>query len=108
VGGELHLTWPISKLENIYINVQVQLCADACERWGNSGLDQLSRLDARLSAYRDTLFRKDAGLYDRDKQTKEEVAKVDASIEGFLFLLSVHFLQPGAFKTLEYLLRRYR
>ena len=45
---------------------------------------------------------------DRDQQTPEINAKLDASIAGYCDLLSSYFLLPAAFKSLEYLVRRFK
>ena len=45
---------------------------------------------------------------DRDQQTPETNAKLDASISSFCDLLAPYFLLPATFKALEYLIRRFR
>ena len=73
-----------------------------------TGVEQLSRLDARFLAYQGSLFSPTTLTLDPNKLTKEELSNVNKSIESFLKLLSPHFLSPGSFKTIEYLIRRYR
>jgi U3 small nucleolar RNA-associated protein 10 len=68
----------------------------------------LCRIDPRFQSYRKTLFSQSTQTLDRDQQTAEINAKLDASIGGFCHLLSSYFLLPAAFKTLEYLIRRFK
>lgn len=72
------------------------------------GFDQLCRIDPRFQSYRKTLFSQSTQTLDRDQQTAEIIAKLDASIAGFCHLLSSYFLLPAAFKALEYLIRRFK
>lgn len=72
-----------------------------------AGLDQLCRVDPRFQAYRKSLFSQSTKTFDRDQQTAEANARVDASILSFCALLAPYFLLPPAFKALEYLIRRY-
>lgn len=44
----------------------------------------------------------------RDQQTPDVLAKLDAAVHAFCLLLAGHFLAPGAFKALEYLIRKYK
>ena len=73
-----------------------------------TGFDQLCRVDPRFQAYRKTLFSQSTQTLDRDQQTPEINSKLDASIAGFCALLSSYFLLPAAFKSLEYLIRRFK
>jgi U3 small nucleolar RNA-associated protein 10 len=68
----------------------------------------LCRIDPRFQSYRKTLFSQSTQTLDRDQQTAEVNAKLDASITGFCHLLSSYFLLPAAFKALEYLIRRFK
>lgn len=68
----------------------------------------MCRIDPRFQSYRKTLFSQSTQTLDRDQQTAEINAKLDASIAGFCHLLSSYFLLPAAFKTLEYLIRRFK
>lgn len=71
------------------------------------GLDELCRLDPRFAGYRSSLFSQAATSFSRDAQTPDVVVKLNDQLDGFLGQLSDHFLAPGAFKALEYLIRRY-
>ena len=62
----------------------------------------------RFQAYSTTLFSPSTLTLDRDQLTHEELTALNKSISGFLRLLSPYFLSPGALKTVEYLLRKYR
>lgn len=73
-----------------------------------TGLEQLSRLEPRFLAYQKSLFSPTTLTLDPNKLTRGELGNVMSSVESFLVLLSPHFLSPGCFKTVEYLIRRYR
>lgn len=74
----------------------------------HAGVDELSRLDARFRSYRDTLFSHAALSLNRDQAEPEVVEQLDQRLEAFLALLTNHFLSPGAFKALEFLIRRFK
>jgi hypothetical protein len=61
-----------------------------------------------FSIFRENLFAQAATAMHRDSQTAETLSMLDESINSFLIRLSDHFLTPGSFKSLEYLIRRYR
>ena len=73
-----------------------------------AGLEVLSQQDGRLAAFRSTLFSQAGMEYNRDQQTAEANAKLDKSVAAYLQLLADHLLQPAAWQTLEFLVRRYR
>ena len=73
-----------------------------------AGFSELCRLDGRFDAYAKALFSRSASETNRELQDKEANAKLDASLEGFLRLLSGFFLNPAATKALEYLIRRFK
>lgn len=73
-----------------------------------TGLDELVRKDPRYATLREALFSRAAASLARDQLTADAVAKLDAAVAEFCGLLSQHFLAPGAFKALEYLIRRFR
>lgn len=75
---------------------------------GGAGLDALCRLDAGFAPYRESLFSQAATTISRDQQTQDTLAKIDEALQTFLCKLSNHFLAPGSFKALEYLIRRYK
>ena len=74
----------------------------------HAGFEQLCRLDPRFQGYRKTLFGQANQTMERDQQTAEVNAKLDASIASFCRLLCSYFLLPAAFQTLEYLIRRFK
>jgi len=65
-------------------------------------------VDPRFLAYQRSLFSPAALTLDPGKLTASELADVHKSARAFLTLLSPHFLSPGCFKTLEFLLRKYK
>mmetsp|Transcript_3362 Transcript_3362/g.7871 ORF Transcript_3362/g.7871 Transcript_3362/m.7871 type:complete len:461 (-) Transcript_3362:20-1402(-) len=75
---------------------------------GLQGFTELVRLDGRFEAYSRTLFSRNASEVNRELLDKEANVKMDASITGYLRLLSGFFLTAAATKTLEYLIRRYK
>ena len=68
----------------------------------------LSQQDGRLAAFRSTLFSQAGVEYNRDQQTAEANAKLDKSLAAYLQLLADHLLQPAAWQTLEFIVRRFR
>ncbi|EOD15958.1 hypothetical protein EMIHUDRAFT_451580 [Emiliania huxleyi CCMP1516] len=75
---------------------------------GLNGLLELIAADASFAPYEQTLFAESALQYSRRMQTAEQNGKLDRRVEGFLNLLSAHFLSQAAQKALEYLLRHFR
>ena len=75
---------------------------------GLNGLLELIAADASFAPYEQTLFAESALQYSRRMQTAEQNGKLDRRVEGFLTLLSAHFLSQAAQKALEYLLRHFR
>lgn len=75
---------------------------------GISGLAELKALDSRFENFEETLFSERLKGFDRALQTKEDNDRVDKSIQSFLRLLSPYFLEKGAGKALEWLVRRFR
>lgn len=72
------------------------------------GFTELCRLDGRFEAYSRTLFSRNASEVNRELLDKDANLKLDASLNGYLRLLSGFFTTAPAFKTLEYLVRRYK
>ena len=68
----------------------------------------MCRLDARFKPFAGSLFSRAAITLVRDQLTKEENAKLDASLTAFLRLLSGFYLTSAAFQVLEFLVRRYK
>jgi len=75
---------------------------------GLNGLLELIGLDPSLASYERSLFAESMLQYSRRMKTDEENQKLDRTIEGFLGVLSRHFLSHAAQKALEFLLRHYR
>ncbi|KAJ3055954.1 HEAT repeat-containing protein 1, partial [Rhizophlyctis rosea] len=75
---------------------------------GRDGLNELTGQNQRFAEFEETLFAEGIKSFDRTLQTKADNAKLDASIQKFLRLLSPYFLQQSSFKVLEWLLRRFR
>ena len=80
---------------------------DQVHALGSSGLLELCAIDRSLTPYEHSLFGSASLRYSREVQTSETNAKLDRTIEGFLSVLSQHFLSSAARKTLEYLIRRF-
>ncbi|GLI61497.1 hypothetical protein VaNZ11_003825, partial [Volvox africanus] len=72
------------------------------------GLAELTQLEPRFRPFRESLFSRASLDLNPDMQTVEFLSKLGESIHGFCCVLSNHFLLPGSFKVLEYLIRRYR
>ncbi|GIL74166.1 hypothetical protein Vretimale_4805 [Volvox reticuliferus] len=72
------------------------------------GFEELTQLEPRFRPYRESLFSRASLDVNPDMQTVEFLSKLGESIHGFCCVLSNHFLLPGSFKVLEYLIRRYR
>ncbi|KAJ2162622.1 snoRNA-binding rRNA-processing protein utp10 [Coemansia sp. RSA 552] len=75
---------------------------------GRSGLEELRQINGQFARYAATLFSEAVKDMDRVLLTRAENAKLDKSIEQFLFQLAPHFLTRPAGKTLEWLVRRFR
>ncbi|KAL2932885.1 hypothetical protein RDABS01_016004 [Bienertia sinuspersici] len=73
-----------------------------------SGLEVLEKIDERFRNYKHDLFSHKSRDLDRELMSIEENNHINASISSYLRLLSGHFESPSAFKTLEYLIRRYK
>lgn len=73
-----------------------------------AGFEALCRSEPRFSHFAQSLFSQQGLGISRNGITKEEDAKLTASIAAFLHLLANHFLSPAAFKALEYLIRKFR
>ncbi|XP_057534172.1 uncharacterized protein At3g06530 [Amaranthus tricolor] len=73
-----------------------------------SGLEVLENIDERFRNHKHDLFSHKSRELDRELMGIEENNRINASISSYLRLLSGHFESPSAFKTLEYLIRRYK
>jgi hypothetical protein len=74
---------------------------------GENGFAELSREDARFLPYGATLFAPEMLRYDRERVGKEENARLDAALDGFLRLGAAHAVQRPMQKALEWLVRRF-
>lgn len=73
-----------------------------------SGLEVLVNIDERFRNHKHDLFSHKSRELDRELMSIEENNRINASISSYLRLLSGHLQSPSAFKTLEYLIRRYK
>lgn len=73
-----------------------------------SGLEVLENIDERFRNHKHDLFSHKSRDLDRELMGIEENKRINASISSYLRLLSGYFHSPSAFKTLEYLIRRYK
>jgi U3 small nucleolar RNA-associated protein 10 len=73
-----------------------------------TGFTELCRLDGRFDAFAHKLFTRGACETNRELLDKDANQKLDVHLNGYLRLLSGFFLTPAAFKTLEYLVRRFK
>jgi U3 small nucleolar RNA-associated protein 10 len=69
---------------------------------------QLCRVDPRFERFSRHLFSDRAREFDREHQTKDANDDIDTQLNAFLRMLTPHFQQPFAHKTLEWLIRRFR
>ncbi|ODQ80991.1 hypothetical protein BABINDRAFT_160414 [Babjeviella inositovora NRRL Y-12698] len=75
---------------------------------GLEGLEELETIDRRFGRFKLSLFSETAVQVDRNVQTKEEVAALDAGIETFLALAGPYLHLAPAIKATEWLLRRFQ
>ncbi|KAL1211858.1 hypothetical protein V5N11_023843 [Cardamine amara subsp. amara] len=75
---------------------------------GLKGLEVLGNKDERFKNYMNDLFSHKSREIDRELLSKEENAKIDASISSYLRLLSGYLQFRSSLETLEYLIRRYK
>ncbi|CAE7884730.1 unnamed protein product, partial [Symbiodinium sp. KB8] len=75
---------------------------------GLAGFSELCRADAQFRQWESSLFSTSAAEFDRDLQTAEVNATLDASLSSFFKALCPHYLQRGAHKAMEFLIRRFR
>lgn len=73
-----------------------------------SGFEVLVNIDERFRNHKSDLFSHKSRELDRELMGIEENNHINASISSYLRLLSGHLQSPSAFKTLEYLVRRYK
>lgn len=68
----------------------------------------LGNKDERFKNFANDLFSHKSREIDRELLSKEENAKIDASISSYLRLLSGYLQFRASLETLEYLIRRYK
>ena len=68
----------------------------------------LGNKDERFKNFANDLFSHKSREIDRELLSKEENAKIDASISSYLRLLSGYLHFRASLETLEYLIRRYK
>ncbi|KAL5037679.1 snoRNA-binding rRNA-processing protein utp10 [Batrachochytrium dendrobatidis] len=75
---------------------------------GREGLLDLIQMNPLFGAFENSLFSDSLKDQDRMLLTKPENVILDSQIERFLRMLSPYFLRKGAFKALEWLIRRFK
>ncbi|KAJ3329702.1 HEAT repeat-containing protein 1 [Blyttiomyces sp. JEL0837] len=75
---------------------------------GRNGLASLVEVDSTFAVFEETLFSETIKNMERNLLTRDENEQLDSIVESFLLKLSAHILRPGALKTLEWLIRRFR
>ncbi|KAL6765336.1 hypothetical protein V8C86DRAFT_793163 [Haematococcus lacustris] len=75
---------------------------------GCQGFSDLCRLNPQFSALREALFSRAAASVLRDSLDPAAATQLNEAVEEFCLLLTQHFLSPGAFRALEYLIRQFR
>ncbi|KAF2610788.1 hypothetical protein F2Q70_00009686 [Brassica cretica] len=75
---------------------------------GLKGLEVLGNKDERFKNFANDLFSHKSREIDRELLSKEENAKIDASISSYLRLLSGYLQFRASLETLEYLIRRFK
>ncbi|KAH9622396.1 hypothetical protein KSS87_007579 [Heliosperma pusillum] len=73
-----------------------------------TGLEVLVNLDERFRNYKNDLFNLKSREVNRELMSDEENNGINATISSYLRLLSGHLQSPSAYKTLEFLIRRYK
>ncbi|KAL9235552.1 hypothetical protein vseg_010302 [Gypsophila vaccaria] len=73
-----------------------------------SGFEVLATDDEKFRVYRNDLFDPKSREVDRELMNTEENERIDVTIVSYLRLLSGYLQSPSAFKTLEYLIRRFK
>lgn len=74
----------------------------------HAGLEALCKLEPRFTGFRSSLFSQASVNFVRDQQTVETLENLEGVLSHFFDCLTEHFLSPGCFKALEYLIRKYR
>lgn len=74
---------------------------------GCEGLAELVDVDSRFDKFSATLFSETSLMFDRNVQTKEIIAQVNANLEAFINLIAPYYHLNPALKAMEWLVRRY-
>jgi U3 small nucleolar RNA-associated protein 10 len=77
-----------------------QLCVE--------GFDELCQKDSRFLAFKNNLFSDQSKSEDRAQMTKAENAILDQVLENYLGLVGASLLFTPAFKSVEWLVRRFK
>lgn len=75
---------------------------------GYNGFLTLCNQDARFEPFENAIFGEKAKITDRALLTRDENARIDATLASLLRLVSSKFLLKSAGKLLEWLIRRFR
>ncbi|XP_074294741.1 uncharacterized protein At3g06530-like [Silene latifolia] len=73
-----------------------------------AGLEVLSNIDERFRNYKNDLFNPKSREVNRELMSDEENKGINATISSYLRLLGGHLQSSSAYKTLEFLIRRYK
>lgn len=74
---------------------------------GCEGLAELADVDSRFHKFFETLFSEKSLTFDRNVQTKDILAHVNANLEAFINLIAPFYHLNPALKAMEWLVRRY-
>lgn len=74
---------------------------------GCEGLAELADIDSRFDKFSETLFSETSLTFDRNVQTKDIMAQVNANLEAFINLIAPFYHLNPALKAMEWLVRRY-
>lgn len=74
---------------------------------GCEGLAELADVDSRFQKFSETLFSEKSLTFDRNVQTKDILAHVNANLEAFINLIAPFYHLNPALKAMEWLVRRY-
>lgn len=102
-------TKPSNKRPSLLFNQQQASDIDihALYILGCEGLEALCRLEPRFHGFRTNLFSQASVDFVREQQTFDTLQVLNETLVSFFDSLAEHFLSPGCFKCLEYLIRKY-
>eukprot|EP00201_Polytomella_parva_P013393 CAMPEP_0175056442 /NCGR_PEP_ID=MMETSP0052_2-20121109/10671_1 /TAXON_ID=51329 ORGANISM="Polytomella parva, Strain SAG 63-3" /NCGR_SAMPLE_ID=MMETSP0052_2 /ASSEMBLY_ACC=CAM_ASM_000194 /LENGTH=563 /DNA_ID=CAMNT_0016321465 /DNA_START=80 /DNA_END=1768 /DNA_ORIENTATION=- len=72
------------------------------------GFDKLLKKDSRLYPFSESLYAQASVSLQRDQLTQQSIDQLNNSVNAFLEILTNYFMDPDAFKALEYLIRKYK